>query len=665
MKTMLHLLAMPLAYPLHPSSQLGYLHAYAEQELGELVAVRSHHAFLDILHDMEGLGMAAFFETYSLMGEEVLFLTCCYQAAYRDQTEDFLPAREFEDALARYNSYGASPENCSQQDLVPIARDRIVALNDAMERYLADQLIPSLREDCLNVIGMTASFCQVFGSIFAARYIRQHTDKPVLFVFGGSSYSLPEGSRTLANWRVEGLLVAGSGEAPLAQIVRACARLADAEGVVEQIAAQELVNVTRIGATARPIELAMSRDFMSEIPAPNYDDYFTSLRALCRDDAAFDYAVSHLVSIPLEGSRGCFAKCDFCHNPNITSEFRTLTGLQVAERALSMVAKYGTRDVTFVDSVSNTWAEGYADHILAQGAKIRAFMEMRVHAPESFWVKLALSGATTIQLGVESIAEPLLRSMRKGTTVMQNLSATKYMAEMGTSNASNLIIHHPKSTVYDVEETRRVMVLLEHFPIFMLSHFVVSYASPLYNELPERQKAELHRGFDWLPDALEEFSWPRHLSYTYPPAWIDPAVVDAWKSFQAWYADHVKDVSARAILPAFTVQRDGTCLHFVDTRFGVEDRYTLTGDAARVYAACHRVATISRLAQDTELDESTVQSIVSEQVARRSMLQIDDRFLSIALRPSSELIENLSRSPRSVAARRHRLATLTSARVPT
>jgi len=645
MKTCLHLLAMPLAYPMHPSSQIGYLHGYVEQEFKGKVAVKSYSAFLDILYELEGAGMIEFFDKYSLLGEEILFLTCCYHAVKHGQ-QSTIDAETFNSLLNLYNGYENNELNLSQQKITPITERKIAALNDVMEKYLTNQFIPSLEDDCLNIVGMTATFCQVFGSLFAANFIRRNTQKNVLFVFGGSSFSLPEGTRTLAQWGVDGLMVVGSGELPLAQIVQACLDLSQdqAKDPAGSIDAKNFINVNRVGSPRKPIDLSMSKSFMDTIPDPNYDEYFTNLRSCCDDDETYEYAVSRFVSIPLEGSRGCFAKCDFCHNPDITSEFRTLTGRKVAERALNISAKYNKKDITFVDSVCNTWAEEYADTLLSRGQTLMAFMEMRVHAPESFWTKLALSGVSSVQLGVEAISEPLLHNMRKGTKVLQNLSATKYMTEMGLKNPSNLIIQHPKSTVADVEETKRIMLLVEHFPIFNLSHFVVSYASPLYKELDESRKAQLIRGFDWVPAELRDYSWPRHLSYTYPPSWIDPEVVAAWNDFQEWYKDHVRKTAAlRAV---FTVERRTDELLFVDTRFGQNRQYSLSGDAARVYDICHHISAAGRVAQLSQLSLDTVEKILSELVERSMLAKVGDRYLSIALRPREELIENLSRKSR-------------------
>jgi hypothetical protein len=638
---------MPLSYPLHPSSQLGYLHAYVGQEFADRLSVRSHSAFLDILSEFAGEDMAEFFETYSLVGEEILFLVNCYHEerlgrAGAPGAIAGLGGKRFDELLKRYHDYDTSPDNDSQQAHPAISKRKIVALHDAMVSYLEHKLIPALADDGLNVVGLTATFCQVFGSIFAARYLARHTTKRVLFVFGGSSFGLPEGTRTLARWGLDGLLVAGSGERPLTHILQACLALGppDDRDPADAIDRLNLVNVTRVGAPHKSIDLRMPKAFLATLPDPDFDEFFASFRARCEDVETYQYARANFISIPLEGSRGCFARCDFCHNPEITSEFRSLEGRQVAERAITLCEKYGVHNVTFVDSVCNTWAGTYADHLLARGVRIPAFMEMRVHATEAYWTKLALAGLESVQFGVEALSEGLLHSMRKGTKVVQNLSATKYTAELGLRVPSNLIIHHPKSTVADVEETRRVLGLAEHFPAFSLSLFVVSYASPIYHELADDRKARLSRGFDWVPPDLIEHSWPRHLSYTYPSAWIDPEVVAAWNGFQAWHDAHAASVAARQ--PVFTVEARGDERHFVDSRFGRHRRYAIAGELARAHDVCHQVSTAARVADQLGLPADRVAGLLAELVERALVIDVGGHHLSLALRPRDVLIANLA-----------------------
>lgn len=633
MQTRLHLLSMPMHDPLHPSTQLGYLQGHVERTFAETLEVRSYSAHTQILYALEGAGMTEYFSAHRLFGEELFFLACCQ--AY---------PRLFERVYPRYMDF-LLPE-------VHVTREHINALCEVMRAYLRARLLPQLAPNTLNVIGMTTTFAQLFASIFAAKYVREHSDADVLFVFGGATMALPEANRVLELWGISGLIVTGAGESPLSHILRTCLDLdsAHSKDALDRIGARGLTNVTCIGAPPKPIDLTLTRSELAGIGDPNYDEFFANLRSLCSTEDIYDQLLE-LVAIPLEGSRGCFARCDFCQNPNITTVFRTLTGHEVAARARRLVTRYRTPRLYFADSVCNSWAEDYADDLLATGDQYEAFMEMRVHAPQAFFAKLALAGVDEMQLGIESISSPLLRAMRKGTTVLQNLRAAKYLSELGIRSSSNLITHHPKSTIADIEETKRVIQLIPHFPHFCLSHFAISYASPIYNQLTAAQLAELTRGFTWLPEDLREYTLVRDLAYPYPQEWLDPAVNAGWGEFRRWYTAF--QASTMAILDA---ERHGSEVHVHDTRFGTTRQHVLEGDLACVHDLCHAGPTLESMIEMSNLSAETCSARLAELIDLALVIESEGRYLALARRPRAELIKDLStpahrvgRSPRPLA----------------
>ena len=579
MKTKLHLLSMPMHDPLHPSAQLGYLHGHVKRAFGNRLGVHSYSGHSTILFDLEGAGMGEYFSTHRLFGEEIFFLACCYDYP-----------RLFEQVYTNYQKFRL-PE-------VHLLPEQILRLCEAMRSYLRSRLLPSLASEHLNVIGMTATFAQFFASIFAAKFIRDNTDKSLLFVFGGASMSLPEAARALHLWEVPSLFVTGAGEGPLEKILNCCLELKPehANLALDHISERGIVNVNQTGCAAKPINLNLSRSEMDGIGDPDYDEFFSNLRSLCASSDVYDQLLE-LIAIPIEGSRGCFARCDFCQNPNITTRFRSLTGQQVAARARRLTGRYRADRLYFADSVCNSWAEDYADDLLAHSQSFSAFMEMRVHAPESFFAKLAVVGVKEMQLGIEALSDPLLRAIGKGTSVLQNLRAAKYLAELGIKSASNLITHHPKSTVADIEETKRVIRLTRHFPQLSLSRFVISYASPIYNALSAEQLGTLTRGFTWLPEDLKDYSLVRDLAYPYPDAWLDPELDAEWETFRRWY----NDMQARSGLAKLVVECRDSVLEITDTRFDAMRRHRLTGETSKVFNLCHAGPTFAALVNTSGL----------------------------------------------------------------
>ena len=619
MKIHLHLVSLPMYDPLQPSAQVGCLCAYVERVLGDEVSVHAYPAHLDVLLAWKGAEMRAAFADHRLFGEELFFLVCLVHE----------PAL-FEQAYVGYLR--------SRLPTMHASREEIRTLAGALRAWVHDRLMPALAEDGLHVVGFTTTFAQVFASVFVARELRACAPSRPLVVFGGTSMSVPEVRSALNTWGIEGLVVQGSGEVPIEALLRACLELAtpDAQLALDHVDARQIVNIDRIGARARPLDLSLPRDFLASLGDPEYADYFERLRTLCSDPSVHA-GVLDLVALPLEGSRGCFARCDFCQNPAITTQFRTLGGQAVAERALRVADRYDVHRVYFTDSVCNTWAEAYAERVCARGRTLDAFMEMRVHAGEAFFTRLALSGVSEMQLGVEAVSRPLLRAMAKGTTPWQNLRAVKYLAELGVKCSSNLITHHPRSTVADVEETRRVVDHLDHLAPFSLSRFVLSYGSPLYWALSAERRAALQVGFDWLPAHLRPLSTVRDLAYPYPDDWLSPDLVEAWDELRQW----MRSRESHSERPTLTVTRAEGHFRVEDGRRTVVHR--LVGAEAAVLDACHAAPSIRRLPMVVGLPPADVDRALANLVARDLVLLVDAHALALPLRPRAELIDALAK----------------------
>ena len=113
---------------------------------------------------------------------------------------------------------------------------------------------------------------------------------------------------------------------------------------------------------------------LSELALPDYDEYFAALRLACADEtvyAAFRAATDVLV----EGSRGCFARCDFCGLNRVWQGFRKHSADQVVRGTVALTRKYRTSQVFFVDNVCDTWAEEYARMLVQGGIRQRSFMD--------------------------------------------------------------------------------------------------------------------------------------------------------------------------------------------------------------------------------------------------------------------------------------------------
>ena len=264
-------------------------------------------------------------------------------------------------------------------------------------------------------------------------------------------------------------------------------------------------------------------------------------------------------------------------------------------------------------------------------------MELRAVHPERFWTLLALAGLENVQVGVEAISSPLLKATGKGTTVIQNLAAHKYLSELGIWPSNNLITHHPASTLADVRETCRILRDIPHWGGFKPTRFALMAGSPLYEGLSPEERAALRptRCFR-LPARIARYA----LEYAYEmPERLNPGrdVMRAWSAFTRQYMRE-RDRN-RAEGPRLDVVRIAPdTLRITDTRRGRMRHHDVSGDAARVYDACHAGATLDAVARAAGLSRETVMASLERFLRLKLVLRVDDAYLSLALRSRDELV---------------------------
>jgi radical SAM superfamily enzyme YgiQ (UPF0313 family) len=620
---------MPWAPPDTPSIQLASLKAHLDGALRRRDDCRVYSAFFSILHDFKGRAFQRFFQAVNVYGEYVylpLYLRRFGPPTHRGQPE-----------IPRL------PETIRKLGVKPLSWSVLDGLERTTRRYLDRQVAPNLISGGLNLVGFTLTYDQVYASLYAAEHLRRHgAGRHILFVFGGCSVSLPPVYKLLAGAGVPGVIVVGEGEKKLELLARTFAGVPLAEAGTPLAAAGGLdpgiiVIGENVALEARNADhYANQVENLSELGLPDYDEYFATLRLACADEETYAaYCAS--TSVPMEGSRGCFGTCDFCALNRTWQGFRTRSADQVVRGALTLSRKYRTSRVEFIDSVCDTWAEGYARTLARGGIRLRSDMELRAGHPESFWTLLALAGVESVQIGVEALSSALLNAMGKGTTVVRNLAAHKYLTELGISSANNLITHHPASRLADVRETRRILEQIPHWAPFKPTEFQLMAGSLLHEKLSphERRALRITRRF-----RLSSRNAPYALEYTFEvPRRLRPGrdVRRAWKSFERQYARaRARHKAQRPRLDVVRVAPD--TLRITDTRNGARHCHDVTGAAARIYDACHRGLKFDEIVRATGLSPQTVQARLARFLRSKLVVRVDDDYLSLAIRPRDELL---------------------------
>jgi len=157
--------------------------------------------------------------------------------------------------------------------------------------------------------------------------------------------------------------------------------------------------------------IQMTNDELQTLPYPDYSDY--------------DFNLYSMPAIPLIGSRGCVRQCTFCDYIEHWKKFNWRNGQNIFDEMLLQNKKYGIRYFKFQDSLINGNLKEYKKlvQLLATHNQQHpnnsffwsSFFILRGQGQfnEELWRLTALSGATWLNVGVESVVEHIRYHMGK------------------------------------------------------------------------------------------------------------------------------------------------------------------------------------------------------------------------------------------------------------
>jgi len=187
--------------------------------------------------------------------------------------------------------------------------------------------------------------------------------------------------------------------------------------------------------------------------------------------------------MPLLTSRGCPYSCTFCCHESAGRRYRLRSLDHVFAELEWAQATYGVNAVTIYDDLfcpKRSRLEEFCRRIAGMGIRWECSMRAEQIDPDVL-KKMKESGCCCIGLGVESMSETVLRSMKKGTTKAQVETALGqvYQAEIGLW--SNLIFGDPAETLDTVRES---LEWYANHPEFSLRMAFIGYhpGSRIYEE---------------------------------------------------------------------------------------------------------------------------------------------------------------------------------------
>ena len=632
MRTKLHLISTPWAHPALPSAQLGCLKAYVDRKFQGRVETKTYSAHLTLLYFFQGSECFNFFSKFVYLREYIFFIIYYDQYLKKEcQGTDVPSLKDICPTLRRPQQYRITPKLISE-------------LKRSIRRYVQLEIIPHLAPSALNIIGFTLNYDQYYASALIARYLVELAPrKQLLFLWGGYGAYMPNAATLMPKIGLTGYKVLGEGERKLQAILNEALSITD-ENLLHQrlIKIKGVVPVSDDFRSDKLVESTEQIADLSSLPVPDYDEYFDRVRSISDTDPIFAHWIKSPRLLPfmhsgliVEGTRGCFAKCDFCSSNVCFDGFRKLPAKEILNRVRKLSCRYGIRHIRFTDNVCDTWAEPFIEEVVRSGEQYNLFFELRANHPQKFWTMLLRGGVQNVQVGIEAVSTDLLKKMKKGTTVIQNLRVQKWLYELGIGcKGNNLITHHPKSSLKDVTETKRILTSIPHFGIFRLSRFNFAAGTPLYNSLsPEDRKALQPLCSFSIDNRLRPFTVEN--GYEVPAEFeLDPTVTAAWDEFTEWYNRILK--RKPTFLRAEKLKDGRTRISASGARPTVVD-----GLEARILDACHQGKTLSELQRELEESTSKIEGLLNKMINKQWMINVENHYLSIPLRSKEDLLADL------------------------
>jgi radical SAM superfamily enzyme YgiQ (UPF0313 family)/MoaA/NifB/PqqE/SkfB family radical SAM enzyme len=176
------------------------------------------------------------------------------------------------------------------------------------------------------------------------------------------------------------------------------------------------------------------------------------------DYTVFDLNAYRTRDLPILASRGCTGHCAFCNDHAAMGRFRSRPGHAVAAEILAHQRTTGARTFRFNDQLINgdlAALEQMCDALIAADADLEwiALAAPRGDMPSRLLPKMRRAGCITLNLGIESGSNAVLKKMAKGYTVADIETALAQIRAAGINTMLNFIVGFPGETEDDFAQT--------------------------------------------------------------------------------------------------------------------------------------------------------------------------------------------------------------------
>jgi ribosomal peptide maturation radical SAM protein 1 len=506
------------------------------------------------------------------------------------------------------------------------ALTRLQRMRTKVEPFL-EHCVSAVRWEDYSLVGFTSVFQQNLSSLaLAARVKRGHPELTVCF--GGANWEETMGVALQAQFPFVDLAFSGEADESFPAVLAARQDGRPVQGIRGVTA-----SATNGQAQLAPAERVKDMD---AVPTPDFSAFFTQFHASQAGGAITP-------SLLIETARGCWwgerEHCTFCGLNGATMAFRSKSPERVIEEISSLRKKHGVRTFNVVDDILDmSFFRSVLPDLAAANLDIDFFWEIKSNLTHEQVRLLRDAGVTSVQPGIESLSDHVLKLMRKGVTAFRNIELLKWCKEYGVKPYWNLLYGFPEETAVDYETTAALIPALWHLdpptgygPV-RIDRFSPYHDRPAdYGMVNLRPMAPFTYLYPFDPRSLSKIAYYFDFDYAdgrEAETFVRPVI----GLIRRWMTDGPRGMlSLRSLSPG--------SYELLDTRAERAEkplRAVLSGWKAAVYLACDRTRPFSTLANLPEvaaegIEPADLHAFLGRCVERRLMVTNGQAWLNVAV----------------------------------
>lgn len=532
-----------------------------------------------------------------------------------------------------------------QPELVERVINRLPEV-EAAAAALIDDLVAKVGAARPRVVGFSSCFHQHVASLAAARRVKA-AFPDTLVVLGGSNCNGTMGLETFRHFPFLDAVVSGPGEVALLELVRhhlGGTAMPDMPGVYRRSPGrstpQELADLT---------ESVAPEPLLDGLPMVDYDDFFAAVP----DDGG------RRVTLPIETSRGCWwgqkHHCVFCSENADSIKYRVKSPDRVIDEFRWLTQRYPGCAIQATDEILDPrLIPTVMPALAALPDKPSIYFSIKANIRKDELTTLVKAGIDSLQAGIESLDDDILRGMRKGVTAIRNVQLLKWCRELGISMQWSILYGFPFEQPQSYRDMAALLPLLTHLEPTKLIEVKLQRYSPLFREadrfgISDIRPDESYRYLYTLPDAVLG-----DLAYWFAYRCDRPAAVRDYVMPLQLAAAQWRQAAGEAFL-FFT--DDGERIAICDTRrVASRDFHLLEGAARAIYRACDAAQPAHGVCKQIadrfpDIGAERVQDILDGLVAHRLMMESGGLYLALAIELSTRTLPPMPVMTRFMRAR--------------